>query len=97
MNLGQAVALCLYEIIRNPAATRVTPEEKRPAEAGNLERITQMLEEVLTLSGYVQERTATSADMKIRRLIRRMDLTAHDAEVWMGMLRQIRWKLPQSE
>jgi hypothetical protein len=31
--------------------------------------------------------------LKIRRLIRRMDLNAHDAEVWLGMLRQILWKL----
>jgi tRNA C32,U32 (ribose-2'-O)-methylase TrmJ len=31
--------------------------------------------------------------MKIRRLIRRMDLNAHDAEVWLGMLRQLQWKL----
>jgi len=31
--------------------------------------------------------------MKLRRLIRRMDLTGHDAEVWLGMLRQILWKL----
>ncbi|MEQ1886315.1 MAG: RNA methyltransferase [Bryobacteraceae bacterium] len=97
MNLGQAVALCLYEIIRNPAAVRVAPEEKRPAAAESLERITEMLEEVLKLSGYVHARTAGSAELKIRRLIRRMDLTAHDAEVWMGMLRQIRWKMAQSK
>ena len=31
--------------------------------------------------------------MKMRRLIRRMDLNAHDAEVWLGILRQILWKL----
>jgi hypothetical protein len=29
----------------------------------------------------------------MRRLIRRMNLNAHDAEVWLGILRQIRWKL----
>ncbi len=31
--------------------------------------------------------------MKIRRLVRRLQLNAHDAEVWLGMLRQILWKL----
>ncbi|MEQ1949151.1 MAG: RNA methyltransferase [Bryobacteraceae bacterium] len=97
MNLGQAVALCLYEIIRNPTAARAAPDHKPPAAAGNLERITEMLEEVLKLSGYVQARTAGSAELKIRRLIRRMEWNAHDAEVWMGMLRQIRWKLGQNE
>jgi TrmH family RNA methyltransferase len=93
MNLGQAVALCLYEVIRNPDAARIAPEEKRPADGESLERITEMLEDVLKLSGYVQSRTAGSAELKIRRLIRRMVLNTHDAEVWMGMLRQIRWKL----
>jgi tRNA/rRNA methyltransferase len=33
MNLGQAVAVCLYEIVRNPAAVRAKPEPKRPVAA----------------------------------------------------------------
>jgi len=28
-----------------------------------------------------------------RRLVRRMGLSAHDAEVWLGMFKQILWKL----
>ena len=51
------------------------------------------LEEVLAHSGYVHARTEGSTRMKIRRLIRRLQLNAHDAEVWLGMLRQILWKL----
>jgi TrmH family RNA methyltransferase len=93
MNLGQAVAVCLYELIRNPAAARATPEPRKPASAGDLERITQILETVLEKSGYVHARVAASTELKIRRLVRRMDLNAHDAEVWLGMLRQILWKL----
>ena len=93
MNLGQAVAVCLYEIIRNPAAVRVKPEPKRAASAEEMERVTALLEEVLEHSGYVHARVEGSTRMKIRRLVRRMDLNAHDAEVWLGMLRQIKWKL----
>ncbi len=93
MNLGQAVAVCLYEIIRNPAAAKAKPESRRAAHAEDLERITTLLEEVLERSGYVHARVEGSTRMKIRRLLRRMDLNAHDAEVWLGMLRQIRWKL----
>jgi len=93
MNLGQAVAVCLYEIHRMPAAAKLKPEPKRPARAEDLERITARLEEVLELSGYVHERVEGSTRMKIRRLIRRMELNGHDAEVWLGMLRQILWKL----
>lgn len=93
MNLGQAVALCLYEIIRQPAAARATPEARRPARAEDLERITALLEEVLMHSGYIHQRVQASTRRKIRRLVRRLQLEAHDAEVWLGMLRQIRWKL----
>ena len=93
MNLGQAVAICLYELARNPAAAKTKPEARRPAQAEELDRLEALLGEVLERSGYVQERVESSTRLKIRRLIRRMDLNAHDAEVWLGMLRQILWKL----
>lgn len=93
MNLGQAVALCLYEIVRSPAAAKTTPEPRRAASAADQERLTELLEEVLEHSGYVHDRVAGSTHLKIRRLVRRMQLDAHDAEIWLGMLRQIRWKL----
>lgn len=93
MNLGQAVAVCLYEIIRNPVAVRVKPEETRAATADEMERVTALLEEVLEQSGYVHARVEGSTRMKIRRLVRRMELNSHDADVWLGMLRQIKWKL----
>lgn len=93
MNLGQAVAVCLYEIMRNPAAVRAKAEAKLTATAEEMERVTTLLEEVLEHSGYVHARVEESTRMKIRRLVRRMDLNSHDAEVWLGMLRQIKWKL----
>jgi len=93
MNLGQAVAVCLYEIHRKPEEAKAKPDPKRPAAAEEVERISIRLEEVLERSGYVHDRIEGSTRMKIRRLIRRMELNTHDAEVWLGMLRQILWKL----
>jgi len=93
MNLGQAVAVCLYEIIRSPVAAKSIPDVKRHAGAAHLERITEILETILDRSGYVHARVEGSTRMKIRRLVRRLQLNAHDAEVWLGMLRQILWKL----
>jgi TrmH family RNA methyltransferase len=93
MNLGQAVAVCLYEIARSPTAARQGVEIRAAANAADLERLTTFLEEVLAASGYVHERVEGSTELKLRRLVRRMQLTAHDAQVWLGMLRQIRWKL----
>ena len=97
MNLGQAVAVCLYEIIRSPAAAKTAPDVKRPAEVVHTERITELLETILDRSGYVHARVEGSTRMKIRRLVRRLQLNAHDAEVWLGMLRQILWKLEHPE
>ncbi len=92
MNLGQSVAVCLYEIMRQPALAQTEPR-KPLAKVEDLERLTERLEEVLGLAGYVHGPMEGSTRMKIRRLVRRMDVSAHDAEVWLGMLRQIRWKL----
>lgn len=95
MNLGQAVAVCLYELVRNPRAARAEPKLPRAATAGDLERIEALLFELLDLAGYVNPRTAGSTQTKLRRLIRRMNLSARDAEIWLGILRQLRWKLAQ--
>jgi tRNA/rRNA methyltransferase len=93
MNLGQAVALCLYELARDPGAMKVRPERIAAAPAGELEQVTRMLLEALEKSGYVNPTTASSTEDKVRRLIRRLDVRAKDAPVLMGMLRQLLWKL----
>jgi tRNA/rRNA methyltransferase len=90
MNLGQAVAVCLYELTRKAAAPK--PEKRKRARAEDLDRLTARLTQVLALSGYVH---SAGTEAKIRRLVRRLDLPAHDAEVWLGMMRQIQWKLGQ--
>jgi tRNA/rRNA methyltransferase len=93
MNLGQAVAVCLYELARDGRA-RSTGEKKGPtASAGDTERITALLMEALRISGYVKARTAASSEEKIRRMIRRLQMPAGDSETWLGMLRQLLWKL----
>ena len=95
MNLGQAVAVCLYEIARaakTPQAAKVT---RAPAEKE--ERISTLLFEVLRASGYVNPRTASSAEQKARRLVRRLNLRSDDAEVLLGMLRQVAWKLGREQ
>jgi tRNA/rRNA methyltransferase len=88
VNLGQAVAVCLYELVRNPVPPK--PDKRKPATADELDRLTARLTEVLEKSGYMH---SEGDDAKIRRLVRRMDLAGHDAEIWLGMIRQIAWKL----
>lgn len=101
MNLGQAVAVCLYELVRSPekAGNRVQgkaiskAEKPKAATAGELERLTTMLIDALHASGYLSERSVASKEEKIRRIIRRLELSSADAEVWLGMLRQMLWKM----
>ena len=96
MNLGQAVAVCLYELIRDAKLTRL-PEKPELASAAELERITAMLLDALKISGFLILRRVADADERIRRVVRRLHLPARDAIVWQGMLRQIVWKLHQGE
>jgi tRNA/rRNA methyltransferase len=98
MNLGQAVAVCLYELSRNELDPPAAPARvRKAASAADSEQITRLLLDVLGRSGYINPVTAASAENKVRRLVRRLDLTARDAPVVLGMLRQILWKVGQAE
>jgi tRNA/rRNA methyltransferase len=92
MNLGQAVAVCLYELVRDAKAARTT-EKVKSASSAELERITTTLLEAMRASGYLDRRPIADVDERMRRLVRRLNLPARDAVVWLGILRQIMWKL----
>jgi tRNA/rRNA methyltransferase len=93
MNLGQAVAVCCYELARAARATAPRRTSKPRARADQVERLVERLTGILAQSGYLNPRTQRSQRLKIRRLIGRLDLSADDAQVVEGMLRQIGWKL----
>ena len=92
MNLGQAVAVCLYELIRDSRQERPATQWEG-ATAEELERITALLLEALQTSGFLDRRRVSDADERIRRLVRRLHLPARDAVIWLGMLRQMLWKM----
>lgn len=92
MNLGQAVAICLYEMARD--SKKSFAAEKIPsAAAGEVDRLTALLTEVLQASGYANPRSPTAAE-KTRRLVRRLKLSENDAHTFAGMLRTIKRKIP---
>jgi tRNA/rRNA methyltransferase len=96
MNLGQAVAVCLYELARDAQAEPRNQKSEMPT-AEKIEQITQGLLEALHISGYVKPGTDKMFEKKARQLILRMGLEAYDAKLLLGMVRQIVWKLRQSE
>lgn len=95
MNLGQAVAICLYEMIRSDSAPETLFPSAERIDGAVGSRITDLLFEALSRAGYVQPRTADSTLLKLRRLVLRLGMPATDAETWTGFLRHIVWKLKQ--
>ena len=93
MNLGQAVAVCAYELTRDGKAASAKPLESRRIAAEELDRIEERLFAILETAGYTQPKTAGTTRLKLRRLLRRMDPHEADAELWLGMLRQIAWRI----
>jgi tRNA/rRNA methyltransferase len=96
MNLGQAVAVCLYELMRDPDA-RPEPEKGSPASSAEVERITETLLTALRASGYPKLNASDSFEGAVRRLVRRLRLQTGDAEFLLGMLRQMVWKMKNKE
>jgi tRNA/rRNA methyltransferase len=123
MNLGQAVAVCLYELVRDPKTANVTSAKgSRAAKASKdqaaktanaaskslatgdeltttratareIERISSVLLEALHSSGYVNPIAVATTEERVRRMVRRLNLSSKDAELWLGMLRQMLWKI----
>ena len=96
MNLGQAVAICLYEFSRSDEAAGTALLHPAMAPAEELDHFTSLLLEVLHESGYVGRTTSASTELKIRRLVRRLSLPAGDTETWLGILRQVLWKVKKT-
>jgi tRNA/rRNA methyltransferase len=114
MNLGQAVAVSLYEITRVADVEQPgKPEEPAPVAALNqagdygvaedaaagsansdqAERLATALVAALLRSGYATPQSEAATLEKVRKLVRRMSLTSDDAELLLGMIKQIVWKL----
>ncbi len=98
MNLGQAVAVCLWELRRETFNTEDTEagaqrSQRSEAKIETVEMITEVMLEVLRKSGYVAPRGQALAEEKLRRMLRRFELNAGDAEVFLGMMRKIAWKV----
>ena len=95
MNLGQAVAVCLYELAREPVS--LAPVAALAVGAADTERILEVLLETLYASGYTRPDRTPLTKEKLRRMIRRLHFSAADAELLLGMLRKILWKLQHAD
>jgi TrmH family RNA methyltransferase len=95
MNLGQAVAICLYELVRKEKTAPPLTESKL-ASSTEINRFGDVFLEALRAGGYVKPNAAKATDEKVRRLIRRLHLLSEDAVVLLGMVRKMLRKMNSS-
>jgi TrmH family RNA methyltransferase len=97
MNLGQAVAVCLYELTAHIPAT-VTEPAPVPgppcrAVSESMELLAGVVEEVMDAAHYspASMRKANRHDMRL--MLRRLGPTEKDVRRMMGLFRRILWRL----
>ena len=101
MNLGQAVAVCCYELARAGAVSVRPPTTKiHLSDLANLhslhhlfDRLVRVLDEV----GYLQPKSRNATLVKLRRLMLDRGLSNNDVRILGGMLAQIEWKIGRAE
>jgi tRNA/rRNA methyltransferase len=94
MNLGQSVAVCLYELTRSgfEASVEIPPLHEAPSTADDRERLTQLLLDVLQATGYTRRFPANAAEPLVRQLVQQLGTSHREAMTWMGIFRQILWR-----
>ena len=102
MNLGQAVAVCLYELARPVPASHNThpdpagsPAEGRSplASSANLDRLGALIEETMVAAGYSPRAMQPANRHDLRVLLRRLAPSALDTRRMMGLFRRILYRL----
>src|SRR5271157_453022 len=100
MNLGQAVAVCAYELVRSGILStrppRVTARHSEPANLQTLDHLFERATHLLDVSGYLQPKSRAAMLIKLRRLLLNFNLTRNDARILGGVLSQVEWKLRQT-
>jgi tRNA/rRNA methyltransferase len=97
MNLGQAVAVCCYELARAGVVSRRRPAATvhhwEPADVHSLEHIFERAVRVLDHTGYLKPKARQATLIKLRRVLLALALTNNGVRILGGILAQIEWKL----
>ena len=106
MNLGQAVAVCLYELASRafppesafsegasePAAR--DPEEQNPAaSSANLELLARVVEEAMIAADYSPPSMRDANRRDLRLVLRRLAPDRRDTRRILGLFRRVLWRL----
>jgi tRNA/rRNA methyltransferase len=101
MNLGQAVAVCLYELAarnRQPAWSGETPAAPVAAavDSGKLDTLAGLVEQAMEAAGYSPRVMQAANRHDLRLLLRRISLSQRDIRRILGLFRRILWKLARN-
>ncbi len=91
MNLGQAVAVCLYELGREgfEDARDLPAIYEAQITADARERLTQLLVGAMEATGYSRRFPANAREHVVRQLAMQLGKSQEEAVTWMGFLRQV--------
>ena len=98
MNLGQAVAVVLYELtVRTSPARPAERTEAASARSETLERLAELAGSVMEAAHYSPAvmREANRGDLRV--LLRRLSLKEQDARRMMGFFRRVLWRLGRGD
>jgi TrmH family RNA methyltransferase len=94
MNLGQAAAVCLYELACRPAqGTAISATETSAATSLQLDRLAHLIEVTMTAAEYSPQAMHDANRHDLRVLLRRLGPSAQDTRRIMGLFRRILWRL----
>ena len=102
MNLGQAVAVCLYELASSsrsfPAEdARQTASPGRnnavPASSGDLDLVAEVVAQTMQAANHSPTVMQTANGHDLDLLLRRLKLDRRDARRILGLFRRILWRL----
>jgi tRNA/rRNA methyltransferase len=95
MNLGQAVAVCLYELSARGANVGPSPNSasRRSATAGDLDLLADVVEQSMLAADYSRGSMRKKNRHELRLLLRRLSPNAPDTRRLLGLFRRILWRL----
>ncbi len=106
MNLGQAVAICLYELasrafvdsesaprVGTGKAVDVAGETSPAAPSGELDRLAAVVEEAMRAADYSPAAMRDANRHDLRVMLRRLGPTKRDTRRILGLFRRILWRL----
>jgi len=96
MNLGQAVAVCLYELATRAISTQLANEKIEQASAApsaQLELLAGVIEETMAAASYSPASMQSANRHDLRLLLRRLAPTTRDTRRILGLFRRILWRL----